>query len=170
MNPEFKSVKVGSRLKLDDEKTIFDTKDYDFTVTKVRHFDFENGSNLILANIDNGSFQAILARKSIGELEDYKVYNYMPFFVEGSREDHLISNPWLLDEEGFHEAIESEDAVYVRKKLPEVTNDGEFDCFVAEYETQTELDNPELLIIETGKGWIEFYEGRIVGESFTLDF
>lgn len=160
------NLRIGNRLFLDDCRTILETKSFDFSVTRVRNFEFENGSKLILANVENkeGDFKAIIAQKSIGDLVDYKVYDYLPFFTEGSREDHLVSNPWLLSEDGFQEAIESENAVYVRKKLPEVTNDGEFDCFIAEYETQADLENNELLIIETGAGWIEFFEGRIISE------
>jgi hypothetical protein len=158
------NITIGSRLFLDDQRTILVTKSFSFVVEKVRKFDFENGSKLILAEIRGDDFNMLVAQKSIGDLVDYKAYDFVEFVPENSRENHLISNPWLLSEDGFHEVIESENAVYVKKNLPEVTNDGEFDCFVAEYSTNADLENNELLIIETGQGWIEFFEGRIISE------
>lgn len=168
-------IKVGSRIFLDDEKTISETKDFKFKVKRVRKLSFEDRSKLELYELQNDEdFKVILARKSFEEFYDWKIYNYMGFFVEGSREDHEISNPWLFEDEKFAEAIEGDDAVYVRKALPEVSHDGEFNCYVAEYSTQAMLDNDELLIIETGNthnGWVEFYEGRIVSEvAFTVEF
>jgi hypothetical protein len=171
----FEDIKVNSRVFLDDEKTISDTGDYNFKVGRIRDLSFEDGSKLILCELENEeNFKLILARKSIGDLQDFKIYNYMDFFVEGSREDHSISNPWLFENSKFAEVIEGDDGVYIRKKLPEVSHDGDHNCFVAEYVTQAVLDNDELLIIETGdsaNGWIEFYEGRVVAETaFTVEF
>lgn len=161
------SIKKGDRLFLDDFRTILETENFSFFVEKVRKFSFENGSELTLCYLENEMFKLILAQKKLGDLVDYKVYNYMEFFVEGSREDHLVSNPWIFGDNGrgFSEVIESDNGVYVRKKLPEVTHDGEYDCFIAEYETQADLENNELIVIETGAGWIEFYEGRIISEN-----
>jgi hypothetical protein len=170
----WEQIQRGDLIQLSDEQTIADLMEdgcqniehgADFEVTRIRKISAQQGSaRWLIFDISLSSFQWVVVVKSVGVGLDVKVCYTPDDFNDGSRQDMMDNDClWLfenrdnidsstLSELTFASCIEEgEDTIYS-------TNGSEFgECreydeksfaTITEYLTESDVENPELIILE----------------------